>query len=88
MSYLEKQMQFLKYDKRLLEINLKNGTLTQADYDQHVTTLRDDASRSERMDLENDSEDRISRSMNGQNHAVAAPKPVATPSSDPFGSGY
>lgn len=86
MSYLEQQMNLLKFDKRLLEINLKSGAITKAEFEQHIKTLKDEADRSERMTLEGDNDD-FGPSMSG--HRSVAPAPAKpTTNNDPFGSGY
>jgi hypothetical protein len=87
MSYLQKQMNQMKYDKRLLEINLKQGNITREEYDQYVENLADSAGNSMKLELSPETED--SRSyMNGDSHP-ASPKPPTMPTnSDPFGSGF
>lgn len=86
MSYLEQQMNLLKYDKRLLEINLKSGAITRAEFDQHIKSLKDEVDRSERMTLEGDNDD-FGTAMNGHNHPSSTLKKTPT-NNDPFGSGY
>ena len=46
MSQLVDQLKKLKYDKRLLALNLKNGNITKAEYDKYVQSLEDCADRS------------------------------------------
>lgn len=89
MSYLQQQMNFLKFDKRLLEINLKNGTITQAEYDQHIQSLADDEANSMKVDLGGDSND-AADSMNGGSHPAdtATEAPTMPTNNDPFGSGF
>ena len=41
MSQLFDQLKKLKYDKRLLQTNLKKGEITQAEYDKYMQTLED-----------------------------------------------
>lgn len=49
---LNKAYENLKYDIRLLDLNLRLGYLTQAEYDKHVQALQDLESQSEKLDLE------------------------------------
>ena len=89
MSYLQQQMNLLKFDKRLLEINLKNGTITQAEYDQHIQALNDDEANATKVDLGGDSSD-AADSMNGGSHPAdsSSETPVMPTNNDPFGSGF
>lgn len=50
---LNKAVENLKYDSRLLEMNLRMGRLTQAEYDQHIKQLQDLEGDSLKIDLEN-----------------------------------
>jgi hypothetical protein len=50
---LNKAVENLKYDSRLLDINLRLGRLTQVEYDQHIKALTDLESESLKIDLEN-----------------------------------
>ncbi len=89
MSYLQKQMNFLRFDKRLLEINLKNGTLTQEEYNQYLNQLNDSAANAEKLEFTEESD--MADSLNGGSHPAEpqSTQPVSTPpSSDPFGSGF
>ena len=54
MSYLEQQMKFLKFDKRLMEIYLKNGSLTEQEYKEYLTTLDDCSHKAEGWTLDSD----------------------------------
>ena len=90
MSYLQQQMEILKFDKRMLEINLKTGAITQAQYDQHIQNLKDDVENSETVNLERESQ-APSDSLNGQPQGGTNPEgtPFSAPTNtDPFGSGY
>lgn len=49
---LNKAVDNLKFDKRLLDLNLRLGRLTQAEYDQHSKELVDLESDSLKVDLE------------------------------------
>jgi hypothetical protein len=49
---LNKAVENLKYDSRLLEMNLQLGRVTQAEYDQHIKSLADLESESLKVDLE------------------------------------
>ncbi len=88
MSYLQKQMNVLKFDKRLLEMNYKNGNLTEEEYKQHLSTLKDDVANSESIEISNDNDS--PDSLNGGHHPVEAPKesPAMPTNNDPFGSGF
>ena len=91
MSYLQQQMNFLRFDKRLLEINLKKGTITEEEYQNHISNLQDDVDNSEKLDLASEAETEANKSsMNGDSHP-AEPVADATPAptnNDPFGSGF
>jgi hypothetical protein len=50
---LNKAVENLKFDSRLLDINLRLGRLTQAEYDQHIKALADLEADSLKIDLEN-----------------------------------
>lgn len=50
---LNKAVENLKFDSRLLDINLRLGRLTQAEYDQHIKALADLESDALKIDLEN-----------------------------------
>lgn len=85
MSYLQQQMNVLKFDKRLLEINLKSGTITEADYTNHLAKLTDVQNNSEQINLESDkSVQDPEKTMNGNTPGES--QPIAN--IDPFGSGY
>ncbi len=85
MSNQQKQTYFSKFDKRLLEINLKNGFLTEADYQKHLAELRDDTDRAEKLDL-NASTD---NDFPVKSPSLQAQEVVPTKTNnDPFGSGY
>ncbi len=45
MSQLFDQLKKLKYDKRLINANVKKGELSQADYDKYMQSLEDCADR-------------------------------------------
>ncbi len=89
MSYLQNQMNALRFDKRLLEMNLKSGIITREEYDQFVTDLKDDKANATQLDLATEAEE----SQNaGQNETrseeltnQSSPMPTNT---DPFGSGF
>jgi hypothetical protein len=46
----------LKYDVRMVDINLKSQVLTQAELDKHTKALNDLQSQSMALDLENNSD--------------------------------
>lgn len=82
MSYLRNQMGLLKFDKRLLEINLKSGTITEEEYKQHLTALADDEANSETLKLDADKVQEVKEeTMNGDHH------PAQPANNDPFGGG-
>ena len=82
MSYLQRQMETLKYDKRLLEINLKNGSITREEYDNFITQLADSSANAEKLQLEKEVE------TPEANSAMQAPANNFPTNTDPFGSGY
>ena len=95
MAYLQEQMEILKFDKRLLEINLKNGSLSEEDYKAHLAKLADLESQSEKLVLEDSaassSEPEVPQSPMGETNPMmeeAAQQPITPPNSDPFGSGF
>lgn len=89
MSYLQNQMNILKFDKRLLEINLKNGTITEDDYKQFLANLKDDNDNAIKLDLATEA-DNQKEAMNGDSHpAETIQEPTSMPTNtDPFGSGF
>lgn len=93
MSYLQNQMNVLKFDKRLLEINLKSGTITQAEYDQHLAALADQEANSQKIDLGADSS--TDSATNVAEEAPTQPQvdavqqqPTMPTNTDPFGAGF
>lgn len=95
MSYLRKQMQYLKFDKRLLEINMKSGTITAEDYQNHLGQLEDVEAKSESIDLEGENNNDSENSNTEESAATTTPDPtepvaptINPAHSDPFGSGY
>lgn len=49
---LNKAVENLKFDKRLLDLNLRLGRLTQEEYSQHLQNLTDLEADSAKVDLE------------------------------------
>ncbi len=49
---LNKAVENLKFDKRLLDLNLRLGRLTQDEYNQHLKGLADLEADSSKVDLE------------------------------------
>ena len=92
MSYQQQQMQFLKFDKRLLEINLKNGSITEEEYKQHLAALNDDVANSEALSLDRETAeaaDTMTETVQATETMEAPVQQPTTPTnSDPFGSGY
>ena len=86
MSYLQKQMNFLRFDKRLLEINLKSGNITQSEYDQHIQALPDDEANAEKLELGKEEAESTMETMNGDSHPAG--EPAMPTNTDPFGSGF
>ena len=90
MSYLQNQMNELKFDKRLLEINLKSGTVTQEEYQRHISALADDEANATQLDLASEAEE-SKQAMNGDSHpadATGESTPAMPTNTDPFGSGF
>lgn len=88
MSYLQRQMNALKFDKRLLELNIKSGTITMDEFNTHLTQLPDAQANAEQLDLASDN-DSFSNDMNGGSHPAESPATTQPPrSTDPFGSGF
>jgi hypothetical protein len=50
---LEKALKEFKFDKRLLDHNLKTGMITEEEYQKYLTTLSDSANNCEILDVEN-----------------------------------
>lgn len=49
---LNKAVENLKFDMRLLDLNLRLGRITQAEHDQYIKSLQDLESESTKIDLE------------------------------------
>ena len=104
MAYLQEQMKILKFDKRLLEINLKNGSLSEADYKQHLEQLANSEDNAEQLVFEDSKLEDVpaqEAAPMGQLQQPAATNPFemngaqpttttnTTPTNnDPFGSGF
>ena len=56
---LDKSLKNLKFDVRMTEYNVDNGTLTKEELKAHLAQLPDSAANSEKLDLENESSDDI-----------------------------
>lgn len=56
---LNKALENLKFDKRLVELNLKLGRVTQAEIDQNKKALQDLEAESEKLDLDQEDKDLI-----------------------------
>lgn len=54
---LNKALENLKFDKRLLELNLKLGRVTQQEIDQNNKGLQDLEAQSEKLDLDQEDTD-------------------------------
>ncbi len=94
MSYLEEQMNLLKFDKRLLEINFKNGSLSEDEYKKHLETLEDNGDKAEGLSLGSDRKKDQEESVNDSSDLTDDENKEGTEpttssiNSDPFGSGY
>ena len=49
---LKKALENLKYDKRLIELNIKLGRLSKSEIDQHNSALADVEAQSEKLNIE------------------------------------
>ena len=49
---LNKSMEKMKFDHRLLDLNLRLGLITQDEYDKFVTSLPDSGDNSEKINIE------------------------------------
>ncbi len=56
---LNKALENLKFDKRLEELNIKMGRLTQAEVDKQTASLPDLEAQSEKLDIEKEDRDVI-----------------------------
>ncbi len=54
---LNKALENLKFDKRLAELNLKLGRVTQAEIDQNTQNLPDLEAQCEKLDIEKEDKD-------------------------------
>ena len=88
MSYLQQQMQYLKFDKRLLEINFKKGVITQEDYKKHLEALNNDEDNAMAIDLGGDAVDKADSLGAGAASETTQEAPVMPANNDPFGSGF
>ncbi len=82
MAYLQEQMEILKFDKRLLEINLKNGSITNEQYKQFLSQLEDVESQSEKINLDDSSVPAA------QEEAVATTEPATSADPNPYNNPY
>lgn len=49
---LNKALENMKFDSRLLDLNLRLGRLTQEEYDAHIKSLEDLEKNAEKIDIE------------------------------------
>lgn len=56
---LNKALENLKFDKRLIELNLKLGRINKSDLEQYKTSLKDLEANSEKIDLEKEEKQSI-----------------------------
>ena len=54
---LNKALEDLKFDKRLVELNVKMGRVTKEQIDQHNKTLPDLEAQCEKLDIEKEDKD-------------------------------
>lgn len=54
---LNKALENLKFDKRLVELNLKLGRVTQAEIDKNTQNLPDLEAQCEKLDIEKEDKD-------------------------------
>ena len=54
---LNKALENLKFDKRLIDLNVKMGRVTKEQLDQHDKSLEDLESQCEKLDLEKEDRD-------------------------------
>ena len=54
---LNKALEDLKFDKRLIDLNVKMGRVTQAQMDQNTKNLPDLEAQCEKLDLEKEDQD-------------------------------
>ncbi len=54
---LNKALEDLKFDKRLTELNLRLGRITQEEVDKQISALEDLESQVEKLDLESEKSD-------------------------------
>jgi len=52
---LDKAMKNLKFDARMIEFNLRTGTLTKEELQKHLSQLPDSANNSAKLDLDDES---------------------------------
>ncbi len=95
MAYIHDQMQKLKFDNRMVNINLKRGTLTEEELKQHRDGQPDESAKVERFNLEEDIKDASSLEAhegNSQDHSSPFVEDQSQmnqgmESSNPFGQG-
>ncbi|GEM_PF-3514182 len=68
---LSESLKSKKFDIRMLDWNLKNGVITQQEYDQHMAELADNTANSEKLDFEDGSEGQVSGSAESSMEASA-----------------
>lgn len=54
---LNKATENLKFDMRLMDLNLRLGRITQAEYDQHIKSLENLESEAVKLDIEGSNND-------------------------------
>lgn len=51
---LSKSLEKLKFDTRMIDINMKNGTLDKSEYDQYLSTLENTESNAAQLDFKHE----------------------------------
>lgn len=54
---LDKAIREFKFDKRLIELRLKNGEVTQEEYNKYMQSLPDLSAECEKIDIESQTDD-------------------------------
>jgi hypothetical protein len=52
MSEIKANLEKMKYDTRLIELNIKNGRVTKEEIQNHMQNLEDDSGKAQPLDLE------------------------------------
>lgn len=63
---LDKSLQAMKFDTRLMDLNLRSGTITKEEIKKHMEQLPDLSDKCEKLNLEDSSEDSQDNQSNQQ----------------------